>query len=312
MATETTAVGVPVTDTSFRGAQTRRASGRAPVSVGAFIAIVVLVLAVAASAALLLTSNGDGAEQVSSLTSAYWLRAGIGADAALAVVVIAIVAALGWWSRVFVDRRPVAGWVGIVPLVMTLQIVATLDYRSVLDTDARFHAYVLVSALIGAFWEEVLFRGIGVEVFRSNGFSEGKVALWTSVLFGLVHVPGMVIDGEEPFMLLVLLLAWITLLGYYYYLARRWSGGLALPVLLHAFWNVARESRLIAGTEDIAGVLLVSTVLLGLVLVIGSTGTHRGLERPWTDIRRRPGPRTPTRRVVLGAASDSHDAHGSG
>lgn len=33
-----------------------------------------------------------------------------------------------------------------------------------------------------------MFRGIGVTTLRSHGLTEGRVALWSSVVFGAVHV----------------------------------------------------------------------------------------------------------------------------
>ena len=43
--------------------------------------------------------------------------------------------------------------------------------------------------------EELMFRGIGVTAFRQAGFTEGKVALWTCVLFGLAHATNIFSEG---------------------------------------------------------------------------------------------------------------------
>jgi hypothetical protein len=39
---------------------------------------------------------------------------------------------------------------------------------------------LLLGALMVGFAEEGMFRRIGVTTFRINGFSEGKVGLWSS------------------------------------------------------------------------------------------------------------------------------------
>lgn len=262
-------------------------------SVAGFVAVVVLVLFVGAAAERLLTPAGDGAQQRAELTSAFWVRTAIAPDIVIALVLFAIVAALGWWDRVVIDDRPVASWVGVVPLVMALQIVVGVNYRSVADTDAGFTAFLLVSALAGALWEEVLFRGIGVAAFRSNGYSEGWVALWTSVLFGLGHT--QYVTGD------VLGLVYVTVAGYLFYLVRRWSGGLALPVVLHGLGNFALKWPHLVTKAPYAGLewFLASEYLLAVVVLFGQLGVARGLERPWADRYRRQAPRTPTRRVVL-------------
>ncbi|WP_257136664.1 CPBP family intramembrane glutamic endopeptidase [Streptomyces sp. f150] len=45
--------------------------------------------------------------------------------------------------------------------------------------------------------EKLMFRGIGVQVFKRAGLSEGKVALWSSVVFGAVHISNAFGEGAQ-------------------------------------------------------------------------------------------------------------------
>jgi membrane protease YdiL (CAAX protease family) len=50
-------------------------------------------------------------------------------------------------------------------------------------------ACLVALGVVVGFGEELMFRGIGVIAFRRAGFSEGRVALWSSLVFGLVAAP---------------------------------------------------------------------------------------------------------------------------
>ena len=42
-----------------------------------------------------------------------------------------------------------------------------------------------------------MFRGIGVTTLRAHGLTEGRVALWSSVIFGAVHLTNAIGDGRR-------------------------------------------------------------------------------------------------------------------
>ena len=108
--------------------------------------------------------------------------------------VYAVVAALGWWrpassttgrcSGGCGSSRPSSAWPR-----------AGIDYVVLADKGLGFVVLLLLAALCVGFAEEGMFRGIGVTVFRVNGFSEGRVALWSSVVFGAVHLTNALSTG---------------------------------------------------------------------------------------------------------------------
>jgi hypothetical protein len=54
---------------------------------------------------------------------------------------------------------------------------------------------LLLAALCVGVAEEGMFRGIGVTMLRSNGYSERQVAVWSIVIFGLVHLANAIGTG---------------------------------------------------------------------------------------------------------------------
>src|SRR5207344_497721 len=100
----------------------------------------------------------------------------------------AIVGWLGWWRPVLHDDRPVRPWVAVVPIVFVVGILLAIDYSGL---GAKGFGYVLalvVGTQLVGWGEEGMFRGLGVTVLRDHGLREGQVALWSSVVFGAVHL----------------------------------------------------------------------------------------------------------------------------
>ena len=63
-----------------------------------------------------------------------------------------------------------------------------------------------------------MFRGIGVTTLRAHGLTEGKVALWSSLIFGVVHLrtPSATARGHPQALV-------VSFAGYFFYLTRRVS-----------------------------------------------------------------------------------------
>jgi Type II CAAX prenyl endopeptidase Rce1-like len=83
----------------------------------------------------------------------------------------------------------------------------------------------LLGALLVGCGEEAMYRGIGVTTFRVNGYSEGKVALWSSAVFGLSH--GVNLFTSQGKVAFVQVLA-AAAAGYFLYLIRRVGGSSSL------------------------------------------------------------------------------------
>ena len=72
-------------------------------------------------------------------------------------------------------------------MILVISIVLATDYAALGDTSVGFVLALVVVPSVG--WgEEGVFRGIGVTSLRDRGLTEGKVAVWSSVVFGAAHL----------------------------------------------------------------------------------------------------------------------------
>ena len=102
------------------------------------------------------------------------------------LLVAGIITWLGWWQRVIHESNRMRRWVWIVPALMVLAAVVATGYANLVDVDLSLG--LVVAVLLVGTGGGLMFRGVGVNVFRGHGMTEGKVALWSSVAFGLSHL----------------------------------------------------------------------------------------------------------------------------
>ncbi|MFJ4899576.1 CPBP family intramembrane glutamic endopeptidase [Streptomyces sp. NPDC088727] len=183
------------------------------------------------------------------------------------VFIAALVTWLGWWGVVLRYRVPARRWVRWVPISMLLAALVGLNYGHLSDQSASLVCCLLLLGLFVGVGEELMFRGIGVHVFKRAGFSEGKVALWSSVIFGLAHVSNAIGQGAQAILQALI----VCTSGYFFYLCLRVGGVILLPMLVHGLWDTSLISTLI-GTEPVVYlgtiVILVLQVALIVVLVV--------------------------------------------
>lgn len=239
-------------------------------------------------------------ETVDSVVRALVVPEGI---AALALAVV--VTALGWWRIATVDttRSPLR-WTWIAPaliLVVCLVRLPLVDW-----TALPWHYFLLlgIGVLFVGVFEELMTRGVLLVGLRRR-LPEFGVWIVSCVLFGLLHLLNALAGaGIGPTLIQVVFAASF---GSVLYVARRLSGGLLLPVLLHAFWDfgsiaVSATARGDLGTMAIAGVIGIgafAVLALGIVaggLVSWRDDAPRRLQRRWRDVP--PNPLADQRRPV--------------
>ena len=131
----------------------------------------------------------------------------------------------------------------------------------------------LGTALVG-FSEEITYRGLALVGFRGR-YSEVKVWLFTSLLFGFLHGVNLILG--QGALLTVRQLVFAFVLGSVFYAIRRISGTIVVVMVLHALWDFgpsptwpARPRG--AAKVDIAtagaGLLQSLLVLIAVILVI--------------------------------------------
>jgi hypothetical protein len=217
--------------------------GKRNLPIVGFVVLVIAWLAVLRITGLLLedrtTLDPDG-HLLTSDQVLWTVTVPIGVACAFCYLAITV---LGWWRPVFYDPKPVQRWVWCIPIIFIVCIVGGINYGGLADRGLGFTALLLLGCLFVGFSEEGMFRVIGVTSFRRNGFSEGKVALWTSLLFGLVHLTNLIGGDPKAFVQAVV----VAFAGYFFYLIRRVSRSNILNSVLHGLFDFT----LIAGTQII-------------------------------------------------------------
>ena len=249
---------------STRGSPVDSPSGRS-LGVAGFVVLVVVYLAVLQGVGQLLTI-GRPVEYVRMSTIDQLWRSVLAPVGLSVVLVFGVIAWLGWRRPVWVDDRPVQRWVIVVPVLMVVSIVVVTDYAGLAAKPVTFVVLLLLGSLLVGFGEEAMFRGIGVTVFRRRGFTEGKVALWSTVLFGVAHASNILTEGLSAFAQVMTTI----IAGYFFYLIRRRSGGLLVPALVHGLWDFSLISGLVTPGRInplFAVALVVEAVLLVVVLL---------------------------------------------
>lgn len=202
-------------------------------SILAYIAVVIAYLVIIQGGGYLFTIGTDQGEYAVFVSSEQVIRSALLPVLLSLTFGAAVVTWLRWWSTVSWDDRPLAHWVRAVPITMLVAALLAADYGNLLDQDAGLVLLVIAFALLVGAGEELMFRGIGVDAFRRAGFTEARVALYTSLIFGAVHLTNAISSGGSA----IVQAAVVSVAGYFFYLTRRVSGGLLVPIALHATWD---------------------------------------------------------------------------
>ena len=196
-----------------------------------FAVIVIGYLAIIQGGGMLVTALFDVDE--SFLTTGdvlynMWIPLG-----AALIYTYAVIAVLGWWRPVLREERRARRWVWTVPVIFAVCALLAIDYAALADRTLGYVLALFVATQFVGWGEEGMFRGIGVTTLRSHGMTEGKVALWSSAIFGAVHLSNALGHGAQALPQAVA----VSFAGYFFYLMRRVSGGNALNSVLHGLFD---------------------------------------------------------------------------
>ncbi|MFC9325554.1 CPBP family intramembrane glutamic endopeptidase [Kitasatospora sp. NPDC057015] len=184
-----------------------------------------------------------------------------------------VVTWLGWWGEVLRYRVPVRRWVRWVPISMLAVALVGLNYGHLADQSASLVVCLLLLGLFVGVGEELMFRGIGVHVFSRAGFSEGRVALYSSLIFGLVHVSNAFGQGAQALLQALI----VSTSGYFFYLCLRVAGVILLPMLVHGLWDTSLISNLV-GDKPAVSVGMLLAVLLQVTLIVVLIAKRHSIE----------------------------------
>ena len=195
------------------------------------------------------------------------VRGGLIPIAASLLYAAGVASWLGWWPAIVRSDKPVQRWVWFLPVSMIVAALLAVDYANLADQTAGLVVATLAMTLCVGVTEELMFRGLGIEVLRRHGLTEGRVALFSSLIFGAVHLSNAIGAGPHA----ILQAAAVATTGYFFYLMLRVSGVLLLPMLVHALWDFSLLSSQLgpdpAGYAGSALIILLQVVLIVLLLV---------------------------------------------
>ncbi|MEW1696703.1 lysostaphin resistance A-like protein [Streptomyces sp. NPDC093249] len=257
-----------------------------------FLVVVIVYLVIIQGVGMLIGVDRSGSDSQFPDTEVI-VRSGLIPIGLSVVFGAAVVTWLGWWGEVVRHRAPVRRWVRFVPISMLVVAVLGVNYPNLAAQPLSLVLSLIAMTLLVGIGEELIFRGLGVQVFRRAGLSEGKVALWSSLLFGAVHLSNAFGEGAQA---IVQALA-VSTSGYFFYLCFRVGGTLLLPMLVHGLWDFGLISHL-AGTDPKAFPTLVLPILLQVVLIVLLVVRRRSIEPAALPDGTEPG--TPSVRAASG------------
>ena len=162
---------------------------------------------------------------------------------------------LGWWRPVlFETRRDTVRWAWISPIAMILLLAVNL---AAIDYATLGPEFLLAAGALGlgvGFAEEMFSRGLMLVSLRS-ALTERSVWIWTSLAFGTFHLINIGLGA--PVVTTLVQVVQASLSGTIFYLARRLSGTLIVPMALHGAWDFAQFAQPKAPLFDPASSLIV-------------------------------------------------------
>lgn len=206
--------------------------GRKALSYWLFAALVVVYLAIIQGGGLLMQALVEVGDDPFTTTKGLVVTMVIPLGVALAFTYGAA-AALGRLRPVLRDDRPVNRWVIVVPIIFVVCILVAVDYGALSEKTAGYVVVLLIATQLVGWGEEGMFRGLGVTTLREHGLSEGRVALWSSLIFGAVHLSNAIGRGAGAIPQALV----VSLAGYFFYLTRRRTGGNAVNSVLHGLFD---------------------------------------------------------------------------
>lgn len=243
-------------------------SGRTrSLSIPAMLGLLVVYLVVLQGLGLALTS-GEPHDYGQFPTTEALVRSTLIPVTIAALLLVGVISWLGWWDRVLIEKLRLGRWAWWFPTLMVVSILIVTDYPLLGDVGLSMTLALGVTALLVGIGEEFMFRGIVLERMRRvGGTTELKAALWTAVIFGGAHITNIFTEGPSAFAQVVA----VSIAALYFYVARRVSGGIVIPILIHAGWDFSLFSGDLGVDPEphkIAIVAMVTNVVLAILLIV--------------------------------------------
>ena len=151
----------------------------------------------------------------------------------MGLLTLGFVASVGWQKEIF-GRQPVEGrgWMWLAVVIIIIPIVIRLF---AINWSAYGVTVILSALFLGlcvGLAEELITRGVAVNLLRRGGHSERVVMVLSSLLFALLHSAN-ILSGQSP-ILVIFTVVYAFGFGAMMYLSMRLTGRIVWAMLLHA------------------------------------------------------------------------------
>lgn len=213
---------------------------------------------------LLLAAIPEGNEAMAVLM-------GTGVSVAIGCVLLIVFALSVGWLRELFQKQPIGGswwmWIAVVVTAgFNILHFMSIDYGK---AGAVATTWIISSLFVG-FAEEVLTRGLVVNLMRKAGYREIVVAVVSAALFAALHA-GNLLSGA-PLFNTAFQLVYTFAFGLCMYLAMRVGGSIWWPILIHGTTDssifIYNEFHVTGSLAALAGQGNIVVVFTGLILLI--------------------------------------------
>lgn len=178
---------------------------------------------------------------------------------ASAAVIIAL-SYYGWWKITLFDtKKSGPKWTWLGPIVMLLLIVAGMFHINIQNLTVDLVLWGMLGSIGVGFGEEMITRGALLVGLRTK-YTETKVWLMTTIAFATLHLPNIFFGLAPPATMMQFLLTFIV--GSLLYSARRLSGTLIIPMVLHGLWDCSVFLQSATGSPPLAVQLIIYPVAI--------------------------------------------------
>jgi membrane protease YdiL (CAAX protease family) len=191
------------------------------------------------------------------------------------VFLVVAISFLGWWRMVLFDKsRSGPKWIWVLPVVMLVIIVNNFQGLPSGKLSAELCLWSALGAVGVGFGEEMITRGSMIVGLRSH-CDEGKVWLISTLLFSALHIPNVLFGFPIWAMPVQVVLTFI--MGSGFYVIRRMSGTLILPMILHGLWDSSLFLNVSTGGEPSSVQFVVYPLAIACVIVVVRNNSPRRL-----------------------------------